>query len=63
MHHTVGDRVVDYAVFGAAGTAPAWVSVLSTINVVLGTISMALTIGFVLWRWRRNRHRTPPEQD
>lgn len=43
---------------GASGiTAPAWVFVLQDINVVLATVSSLLTIGFVLWRWRRSaRH-------
>jgi hypothetical protein len=47
-------KIVEYTVSGTGVTAPFWVMVLSDLNVVLGTISALLSIGFVLWQWRRS---------
>ncbi|EPY03479.1 hypothetical protein [Magnetospirillum fulvum] len=44
---------IDNASIVAALTAPAWVPVLSTINVVLSFVSLSMGLAFLVWRWHR----------
>ncbi|CCG40169.1 hypothetical protein [Magnetospirillum molischianum] len=50
---------IDNASIVAALTAPAWVPVLSTINVVLSFVSIVLGLAFLAWRWHRAVRSTP----
>ena len=50
---------IDNAAVLAALTAPAWVPVLSTVNVVLSFVSIVLGLAFLAWRWRRAARTAP----